>query len=212
MRQFSLALHTLRAWPSRPGPPARAFDVANDDPMMASVAGRYASALFDLAKEQGKISAIEQELGQIQSMMDQSPDMVRLIRSPVFSADDQGKALTAVMAKAGISGLTSNFFKLLAKNRRLFAAADMIKNFRTLSAREQGLVEAEVTSAHALTPEQTTQLSDTLKATAGKNIRIHAKVDSSILGGLIVKIGSRMIDSSLRTKLNSLKTTMKGAN
>jgi F-type H+-transporting ATPase subunit delta len=180
--------------------------------MMASAAGRYASALFDLAKEQGKISEIEQDLGRFQALMEANPDVTRLVRSPVFSAEEQGKAISALLAKQGIGGLTANFFKLLAKNRRLFATPDMMKHFRTLVARDQGVVEAEVTSAHALSPEQTTQLSDTLKAQAGKNVKIHAKVDPAILGGLVVKIGSRMIDSSLRTKLSNLKIAMKGAN
>ena len=137
-------------------------------------------------------------------------DLRRLVLSPVISAEDQAKALGAVLEKAGISGLTANFAKLIAKNRRLFAAADMMKAFRALVARERGEVSADVASAHALTPEQMQLLSDTLRTSIGKNVRIDTRVDPSLLGGLVVKIGSRMIDSSLRTKLNNLKVVMKG--
>ena len=143
-------------------------------------------------------------------MLDDSEDLRRLVRSPVISADDQAKALAAILAKAGISGLTANFLKLIARNRRLFAAADMMKSFRALLARERGEVSADVASAHALTPEQMQLLSDTLRTTIGKNVQINTRVDPGLLGGLIVKVGSKMIDSSLRTKLNNLKVAMKG--
>ena len=143
-------------------------------------------------------------------MFDDSQDLRRLVRSPVISADDQAKALTAILAKAGISGLTANFLRLIARNRRLFAAADMLKNFRALLARERGEVTAEVASAHALTPAQMQQLSDMLRTSIGKNVQIDTRVDPGLLGGLIVKVGSKMIDNSLRTKLSNLKVAMKG--
>ena len=143
-------------------------------------------------------------------MFDDSQDLRRLVRSPVISADDQAKALTAILAKAGISGLTANFLRLIARNRRLFAAADMMKSFRALLARERGEVSADVASAHALTPEQMQQLSDMLRTTIGKNVQINTRVDPGLLGGLIVKVGSKMIDNSLRTKLSNLKVAMKG--
>ena len=178
--------------------------------MMASVAGRYASALVALAKEQGKVAEVEADLTTFKAMLDDSADLKRLVLSPVFSAEDQGKALAAVLAKSGIGGLSTNFLRLLAKNRRLFAAEDMIKAFRSILARERGEVEAEVTSAHALTESQMTTLHDTLKRQVARNVKISTKVDPNLLGGLVVKIGSRMIDSSLRTKLNALKVAMKG--
>jgi F-type H+-transporting ATPase subunit delta len=128
----------------------------------------------------------------------------------VISAENQAKALAAVLEKAGISGLTANFVKLIAKNRRLFAAGDMMKAFRALVARERGEVSADVASAHPLTREQMQLLSDTLRTSIGKNVRIDTRVDPNLLGGLVVKVGSRMIDSSLRTKLNNLKVVMKG--
>jgi F-type H+-transporting ATPase subunit delta len=199
-----------KGWRSLFVPERELYHVSSDDPMMASMAGRYAAALFELAKEQRQLEQVERDVGTFQSMLDGSDDLRRLVRSPVISADDQAKALAAILEKAGISGLTGNFLKLIARNRRLFAAADMLKGFRTLLARERGEVSADVASAHPLTPEQMQLLSDTLRTSIGKNVRIDTRVDPSLLGGLIVKIGSRMIDSSLRTKLNNLKVVMKG--
>jgi len=183
--------------------------VANDDPMMASVAGRYASALYDLATEQNQVKPVEQAMTQLQGLLDMSADLRSLVRSPVFSADEQGKALGAVLEKAGIGGLAANFVKLIAKNRRLFTLPEMIKNYHALAARGRGEVQAEVISAVALNDAQMQQLKDTLKASVGKDVSISSRVDQGLLGGLIVKVGSRMIDSSLRTKLNSLKIAMK---
>ena len=190
--------------------PDESDHVSSDDPMMASMAGRYASALFELAKDQQQLEQVERDLASLQTMLAGSADLRRLVLSPVISAEDQAKALGAVLQKAGISGLTANFVKLIAKNRRLFAAGDMMKAFRALVARERGEVSADVASAHALTPEQMQLLSDTLRTSIGKNVRIDTRVDPSLLGGLVVKVGSRMIDSSLRTKLNNLKVVMKG--
>jgi F-type H+-transporting ATPase subunit delta len=184
--------------------------VATDNPMMASMAGRYAAALFELAKDQRQLAQVERDLATLQAMLDASQDLRRLVRSPVISADDQGKALSAVFGKAGISGLTLNFIKLIARNRRLFAVGDMMKSFRALAARERGEVDADVTSAHALSAEQMQLLSDTLRTTIGKNVKMNTRVDAGLLGGLIVKVGSKMIDSSLRTKLDNLKVAMKG--
>jgi F-type H+-transporting ATPase subunit delta len=190
--------------------PSESEHVSSDDPMMASMPGRYAAALFELAKDQQQLEQVESDLASLQTMLDSSADLRRLVLSPVISAADQAKGLGAVLDKAGISGLTANFVKLIAKNRRLFAARDMMKAFRALVARERGEVSADVATAHALTPEQMQLLSDTLRTSIGKNVRIDTRVDPNLLGGLVVKIGSRMIDSSLRTKLNNLKVVMKG--
>jgi F-type H+-transporting ATPase subunit delta len=184
--------------------------VATDVPIIASVAGRYASALFELAGEQGYRPEVEQNLVTFQQLHDMSEDLRRLVRSPVFSAEEQGRALAAILDRAGIDGLAANFLKLVAKNRRLFAVSDMIKAYRTLSARARGEVQAEVVSAIPLNDAQLSALKDTLKAVERKNVQITTRVDSSLLGGLIVRIGSRMFDSSLRTKLESLKIAMKG--
>lgn len=178
--------------------------------MMASMAGRYAAALFDLAKEERQVPQVEADLEAFQSMLDESADLRRLVRSPVISAEDQSKALAAVLAKAGVSALAANFFKLIARNRRLFAAADMIRDFRALLARDRGEVSAEVGSAHPLAQEQLDALKDALRVQIGKDVQVNTRVDPALLGGLVVKVGSRMIDSSLRTKLNNLKVAMKG--
>ncbi len=178
--------------------------------MMASVAGRYASALFDLAKDEHRLVEIEQDIIALQGMFSDSADFRQLVLNPVFSAAEQGNAVSAIAVRAGFHPLTLNFVKLLAQSRRLFVLADITKTFRSLAARHRGEVTAEVSSAHPLTPDQLAQLEDTLKSTAGgKKIQIRTHVDPALLGGLVVKTGSRMIDSSLRTKLESLKIAMK---
>jgi F-type H+-transporting ATPase subunit delta len=191
--------------PTRREPHAVASQDSHDD----GVAGRYASALFDLALEQDSLDKIAGEVASIGKMLDDSADLRRLVRSPVFSAEDQQRAISQVLGKAGIGGLTSNFLGLLARNRRLFALADILAAFRARMARHRGEVEAEVTSAAALSETQMTALKQALKASLGKDVQVHTKVDPAILGGLIVKVGSRMVDSSIRTKLNSLKNAMK---
>lgn len=178
--------------------------------MMASMAGRYAAALFDLAKDQKQLDQVAGDVESFGRMLEDSEELRRLVRSPVISADDQARALGALLDRAQVGGLTANFFRLIARNRRLFAAADMIKSFRALLARERGEVNADVTSAHPLSADQMQQLSDNLKAQVGKNVRIATRVDPNLLGGLIVRVGSKMIDSSLRTKLDNLKVAMKG--
>lgn len=178
--------------------------------MMASMAGRYAAALFELAKEQKQLDQVERDVAAFLAMLEISADLVRLVKSPVISAQAQVRALEAILAKAGISGFTGNFLKLIVRNRRLFAVADMLKAFQSLLAHERGEVSADVASAHPLSPEQMQVLSDSLKTSIGKNVQIRTRVDPNLLGGLIVKVGSKMIDSSLRTKLNNLKVAMKG--
>lgn len=184
--------------------------MSTDEPMMASMAGRYAAALFEIAKDDKQFAQVESDVKTFQGMLDASEDLRRLVRSPVISAENQATALTALLQKAQISGLTANFLRVIARNRRLFAVADMLKNFRALLARERGEVTADVASAHPLSAEQMSTLKDTLKAQVGKDVQINTRVDPNLLGGLVVKVGSRMIDSSLRTKLNNLKVAMKG--
>jgi len=174
------------------------------------VAGRYAAALFDLAQEQNKVSEVEQDLVKFQQLYDMSPDLQRLVRSPVVAAEDQVRALSSVLDKAGVSGLAKNFIGLVARNRRLFAAPDMARAFLSLAAKARGEVTAEVTSAHPLTGPQAEALKAQLKETVGKDVTLAAKVDPALIGGLIVKLGSRMIDSSLKTKLSNLGLSLKG--
>ena len=177
--------------------------------MMAGVAGRYASALLETASEQGQLAAIEADIDTLQGALAESDDLRRMVRSPVFSAEDQSKALDAILGRIGVNPLTLNFFKVLARNRRLFAAEDIIRAFKALAAKARGEVQAEVTSAVELNDSQLDALKAQLKNSVGKDVQLEATVDPSLLGGLIVKIGSRMIDSSLKTKLATLNTRMK---
>ncbi len=183
--------------------------VADTSQLVSGVAERYASSLFDLAQEAGSAAAVGADLDRFQALIDESDDLKRLIVSPVFSAEDQTKAISAVAAKAGITGLVANFLKVVASNRRLFAVPGMIKAYRVIAARARGEITADVTSAHALTAAQETELKAALKGVTGKDVAIAVTVDPSILGGLIVKVGSRQIDTSLRTKLSTLKLALK---
>ena len=176
------------------------------------MAGRYASALFELALEEKAVDQVKGDLDKFDAMVAGSPELDRLVRSPVFSADDKLKALSAILDKAGIKGLAANFLRVLTTNRRLFAARDVIRGFRALVAKNRGEVTAQVTVAEKLSDKNLEALKDALKSkTAGKDIDLDVKIDPSIIGGLIVKVGSRMVDSSLRTKLNSIKLAMKEA-
>ena len=178
--------------------------------MTSGVSGRYASALFELAREQNELDKVDQDLGKFQAMLEQSPDLARLVKSPAFAAEEQERALGAVMDWASIGATTGNFLKVVTRNRRLFAAEDMIKGFRQQLALHRGEMTAEVQSATPLSDQQLAALKSTLKASYGKDVRLDAKVDPSLLGGLVVKVGSRMFDSSLRTKLMNLKVVLKG--
>jgi F-type H+-transporting ATPase subunit delta len=171
--------------------------------------GRYATALFELAEADQAFDEVERDLARFGEMMDSSEDLARMVRSPVFSADQQERAVTAVLDRAGIAGLTGNFIKLVARNRRLFAIRDMIRSYRALLAEHRGEVTAEVTSAEKLSEAQLGALKDELRISIGRDVQIETRVDASLLGGLVVKVGSRMVDSSLRTKLQSLKIAMK---
>lgn len=179
------------------------------DQTITGVAGRYASSLFELALEAGSIDAVSTDLAFLQKIIDESPDLDRLIRSPVFSAGDQAKAIAAILDRAGIKGLVANFLNVVASNRRLFAVFGMIRAFMEIAARHRGEVSADVTSAHALDIAQEKELKAALKSVIGKDVTVKITVDPSILGGLIVKVGSRQIDTSLATKLSTLKLSLK---
>jgi len=175
------------------------------------MAGRYAIALFDLAREANAIDAVKADLDRFDGLVAESADLRRLVRSPVFSADEQLQALSAVLARTGISGLAANFLKLVTANRRLFAARDMVKAFRELVADYKGEATAEVTVAEALKDGHLAALRDALKAVSGKEVDLDIKIDPAIIGGLVVKLGSRMVDTSLRTKLEAIRHAMKEA-
>ena len=183
--------------------------MSSDNPITSGMAGRYATALFELAQEANQLEQVETDLNSFQGMLDECDDQMRLVRSPVFSADEQLKAVEAVFDRGAISGIAANFFKLVTQNRRLFAAPDMLTAFRALLAKHRGEVTADVTSALALSDEQLNSLRKTLTGCIGQDVQVNTHIDPTLLGGLIVKVGSRMIDSSLRTKLNNLKVAMK---
>jgi len=184
--------------------------VATDEPLLAGVAGRYASALYELAAEEGKVAEVERDLATFEALYGMSADLARMVRSPVIPAEEQGRALDVLLARVGVGGLARNFFKVIARNRRLFAAPDMARAFRALAAKARGEVTAEVASAVALSGSQVAALREALKASVGKEVVVSAKVDPSLLGGLVVKLGSRMLDSSLKTKLATLRVSLKG--
>jgi F-type H+-transporting ATPase subunit delta len=184
--------------------------VTATDQTVSGVPGRYASALFELAGEARQTEETGETLKRFQALLDGSEDLKRLVRSPVFSAEDQIAAIEAISAKAGIDGLALNFLKLVTSNRRLFAIADMIKAYGQLQAAAKGEIQAEVTSAEQLSDNHIADLKAALKASMGRDVQLATRTDPSILGGLIVKVGSRMMDNSLKTKLQNLKIAMKG--
>lgn len=177
--------------------------------MISGVSQRYARSLFELARDEGSVAETEKELGRFATMLDGSDDLQRLVTSAVFSAEDQLRAISAILDKAGIKGLVGNFLRVVAQNRRLFAVPGIIASFRQVAAEARGEVSADVTSAHALDAAQEKELKAALKSVAGKDVTVNLTVDPSLLGGLVVKMGSRQIDTSLKTKLNSLKLALK---
>jgi len=185
--------------------------VAAEDPSVFGVSGRYATALFELARDEKSIDAVKADLDKFAALLAESEDLKRLVRSPVFAAEAQLKALSAVLDRAGISGISANFLNVLTANRRLFAVADVVRAFDALVAKFKGEASADVTVAEALSDKNLDALKTALKSVTGKDVALNVKIDSSIIGGLIVKLGSRMVDSSLRTKLNSIKHAMKEA-
>jgi len=175
------------------------------------MAGRYATALFDLAREGNAIDAVKADLERFDALLAESPDLTRMVRSPVFSAAEQLQALAAVLERAGIGGLAAKFLKLVTTNRRLFAVRDMIKGYRELVAEHKGEATAEVTVAERLKDEHVDALRSALKTVSGKDVDLDIRIDPSIIGGLVVKLGSRMVDTSLRTRLNAIRHAMKEA-
>ena len=185
--------------------------MAGEEHFVSGVAGRYATALFDLAREANSIDAVQGDLDRFDALVAESPDLARLVRSPVFSADEQLNALSRVLERAGVGGLPARFLKLITKNRRLFAVRDMVRAFRNLVAQHRGETTAEVTVAEEIKDDHVAALRNALNAVSGKKVDLKVRVDPAIIGGLVVKLGSRMVDSSLRTKLNSIKHAMKEA-
>jgi F-type H+-transporting ATPase subunit delta len=185
--------------------------LAHQQQIVAGVPGRYALALYGLAQEVQAVDETGGELERFQALLDSSEDLKRLVKSPVFSADEQIAALQAILSTVGISGLAGRLILLAAKNRRLSAIAEMIQAYRALVAHARGEVTADVISAEKLSARQVEILKDELTTTMGQNVMLATHTDPSLIGGLILKVGSRMIDDSLKTKLQNLKMIMKGA-
>lgn len=177
---------------------------------LSAIAQRYATALYELADTEKTLDDVAADLRDLRRMLVESEELARLTRSPVLSRGEQSKAIAAILDKAGAKPLTKKFLGTLAMNRRLFALPGIIDAFLNELARRRGEVTAEVSSAKALTKTQEKALTDALKKAIGTAVAIETKVEPALIGGLIVKVGSRMIDSSLRTKLQRLQLAMKG--
>lgn len=183
--------------------------MAEGSSIVSGVSGRYASALFELAQEMKVTDEVGAALERFGALIASSDDLQNLIRNPVFTADEQVKAVNGVMASAKIDGLAANFIGLVASKRRLFALPGMIAGYRQLLANAKGIIRAEVTVAEQPSAAHLKDIATALKETAGKEVEIDLRIDPSLIGGLIVKMGSKMVDASLKTKLNSIRLAMK---
>ena len=178
---------------------------------LTEIAGRYATALFELADRDKALDRVAEDLRRLRKMLADSADLRRLVRSPVIDRADKGKAMAAIMDKAGFEALTRNFVGLVAANRRLFALGAMIDAYLAELARRRGEITAHVASAVPLSAAQSKAVAAAVKRAVGGNITIEHRTDPSLLGGLVVRVGSRMIDSSISSKLRRLEFAMKGA-
>ena len=182
---------------------------SQEGPLLSGVATRYASALFEVAQQAKSVDAVAADLDHLGRMVDGSDDLRRLIRSPAFTVEQQVNAISAILDKAGISGLAANFTRLVASKRRLFVLPDMIRAFRDLVATSKGIVSAQVVLAEEPSDKVLTEIKAALRDVAKADVSLNVKIDPSLIGGLIVKMGSRMVDASVRTKLNSIRLAMK---
>ena len=178
--------------------------------IQASLAGRYATALFGLARDEQQIDAVTRSLDSLEAALAESNDLRTLASSPLVSRADAARAVAALIPTLGVDPITAKFLGVLAENGRLGELKNVIRAVRALAAGHRGETTADVTSAHPLNDGQVAQLKANLKARVGRDVAIDAKVDPTLLGGLVVRLGSQMIDASIRTKLNTLATAMKG--
>jgi F-type H+-transporting ATPase subunit delta len=183
----------------------------SDRSPVSGVSGRYATALFELADESGQLEEAERQVGVVAEALAESADLRRLVDLPIYSRDEQGKAMAAVCDAIGVGAPVKNLIGLMASKRRLFALTDVIRGFNALLAERRGVVFAEVRSAAPLSADQRAALARTLGEATGSEIRLEETVDESLIGGLVVKLGSRMIDTTVRSQLNQLQTAMKEA-
>lgn len=183
--------------------------MAAQDSVLTQIARPYATALFELAQSEGSVGAVEDGLVAISELISESPDFARFLRSPVINAGDKARAVDVILGRAGSIPMVANLVKVVARNGRLFALREIIRNFRSQAAASRGETTADVTSAAPLSQSQLAALAEALKARLGKSVALNTSVDPSLIGGLVVKVGSRMIDSSLKTKLTAMKIAMK---
>lgn len=184
--------------------------MASETSPTSGLAGRYATALYDLAHDARQLDEVAADLAKLKALVADSGDLKRLIASPLIPRAEQAKAMTAIIARAGVSDLTRRFIGTVARNRRLFSLPGIIAAFQTMLSVRRGELTAEVTAAKPLTPAQIEAVGNALRGAAGRKIQVDVKVDPKLLGGLKVKVGSRLIDASLATKLQRLQLAMKG--
>ncbi len=183
--------------------------MAQQNSIVSGVAGRYATALFELARDEKQVDAVASALDTFKAAVAGNADLSRFVKSPVFSSEEQVKALHPILAKLGITGIAANFLLLVASKRRLFAIDDMVRAYGALVDQAKGTVRAQVTLAETPSERVLAEIRQALKDVAGEHVEVELKVDPAIIGGIVVKVGSRMVDSSLRTKLNGIRTAMK---
>ena len=198
-------IKTKRQWDRTIG----RVDVSEPASISAAIAGRYATAVFELAREAGALAALEADVDALRAALAESSDLRELISSPVYSRDDQGAAVGALAAKMGLSAALANGLQLMSAKRRLFALPQLLSALADAIAEEKGEVTAEVIAASALSKAQADKLAATLQSQTGKSVKLNIAVDESLIGGMIVKLGSRMIDTSVKAKLASLQNAMK---
>ena len=184
--------------------------MASEATGVSGLAERYAAALFELADERRRLDEVASDLRQLRAMLAASPDLARLVRSPILTRGEQGKAIAALVERAGFTPLVRDFLAVVAKNRRLFAVPAMIEAYLRSLAERRGEVTAEVTAALPLSDGQLGLLSEQLRRSVGRRVSLEVKVEPELIGGLIVKLGSRMIDGSIKSKLQRLQLAMKG--
>lgn len=170
---------------------------------------RYATALFELAKEAKKLPALEKDVSALKSALDDSADFAELISNPVYTREEMGKAISAIAEKMKLSPIVANTLGLMAQKRRLFVLPQLVASVADMIADEKGEVTAEVTAAKKLTKAQEEKLAKALKASVGKDVKVNVAIDEKLIGGLIVKVGSKMIDTSIASKLSNLQNAMK---
>mgnify|MGYP002712285692 CR=1 FL=1 len=187
----------------------KGVSVANTASISANIAGRYAQAVFDLVKEEGALDRLSTEVESLRATLDDSADLRTLIGSPLYSREDQESAIVAIAGRMGLSPVMTNTLRLMAQNRRLFTLPQLVERLGELIAEERGEVTADVVTAAPLSEDQQRRLTETLAQKSGRTVKLNTRVDESLIGGMIVKLGSQMIDSSIRSKLASLQNVMK---